>query len=126
IASRPAGAGIHVEDFDLPHVHAALRRLEHEVGQLEIEQMVGRAVVLRHRQVRGQRKELLRHATPQTFIATRAYVSAVLTRPSISRFSPSSTFIRPASERTHSSTSRRATAISFVGGTRTSRKRSVW
>src|SRR5207237_232274 len=33
---------------------------------------------------------------------------------------------RPASERTHSSTSRRATPISFVGGTRMSRKRSVW
>src|SRR5579864_7676127 len=35
------------------------------------------------------------HSTPQTFMATRAYTSAVLTRPSISRFSPSSTSISP-------------------------------
>src|SRR5581483_1127965 len=35
------------------------------------------------------------HATPQTDIATRAYTSAVLTRPPISRFSPSSTSISP-------------------------------
>ena len=35
------------------------------------------------------------HVTPQTFIAARAYTSAVFTRPSTDRFSPSSASGRP-------------------------------
>jgi len=64
-------------------------------GMVQSGEMVGRAVVLRHRQAGRQRIDVVAHATPQTRCATSAYVSAVRTSPSISRFSPSSTSIRP-------------------------------
>ena len=53
---------------------------------LHPDEMLRGAVVLGHEETGRQRREVRRHATPQTLLATRAYVSAVRTRLSISRF----------------------------------------
>ena len=91
----PARARVYVDDVEVPHCHRPLRRIELELRQLEADEVVGGSVILGYREIRGQGVDVVAQAAPQTSSATRAYVSAVLTSPSISRFSPSSTSIRP-------------------------------
>src|SRR5205823_10005064 len=67
---------------ELAQRHRPLRGLERELRQHLPEKVVGRAVVLRYRQIRRERVDVPAHATPHTACAARAYTSAVFTSPS--------------------------------------------
>ena len=68
----PTGARIDVEHVELADVDRPLRRLELEVRQLDTGQVVGGAVVHRHRQVNGKRVRIVAHAAPHILSAARA------------------------------------------------------
>ncbi len=92
-----ARGGVDVEHRELRskcgQIDWPFRRVEHELRYLQADEVIGRAVVDGNGKVRRELVEA--HATPQTFIAARAYTSAVLTSPSISRFSPLTVSRRP-------------------------------
>src|SRR4029077_14328943 len=96
VPSGPTRTRVDVEDLEVAEVDRATRGREHQIGNRAPGQMVGGTVVDRYRQALGKHVRVVHdHATPQTRWATSAKTCAIFTRPSISRFSPSTGSGRP-------------------------------